>query len=379
MPFDFNSLDDAKTVLDKLESGEDLESTPAPAPAELPQDPEPTITRVESPSVDSFVPAPSIEEVPPKEEPTPVDAPAMFTPEALSDEQKATMQYAPNFGYEVKGEKKEFDDRLKSIIKTEEDEDFVRQLMTKSDGIDGLKTKLDEANANVKTFQDQFAASTEEVGTMKEFFTSIISDREAKDLRSVSKKLNIADDDILKYAMEIASERQLPVEQRMAIEGQRKMNEQMLAQTAQANQVQAVASNEALMLQNQKAQMQEQMLDFSIAQGHKQLSDMMAQHGVDLKQEVINNGRLLNAQRIANGLAEVSVPEALSETVKKFGIYNQAVKPVAPQVIAQPQARPAAIPTINGGVKTAVQKTPSTIEDLRTAFDTLNKNERSGH
>ncbi len=66
--------------------------------------------------------------------------------------------YTPNFSYEYRTlagirEKKEFDDRLKQIIKTKEDEDFVRQMVTKAEGLDVNKrnlTQIEEKYANIE-------------------------------------------------------------------------------------------------------------------------------------------------------------------------------------------------------------------------------------
>ena len=47
--------------------------------------------------------------------------------------------FVPNLEYEVRGQKKQFDERLKDLIKSKEHEDLIRDLHTKADGIDTIK------------------------------------------------------------------------------------------------------------------------------------------------------------------------------------------------------------------------------------------------
>lgn len=54
-----------------------------------------------------------------------------------------------DFTYKVQGEVKEFDERLKNIIKTKEDEAFVRDLLERADGIHHVKEHRDRLKSEV--------------------------------------------------------------------------------------------------------------------------------------------------------------------------------------------------------------------------------------
>lgn len=77
-------------------------------------------------------------------------------------------QYQPNFTYEFRTlegvrEKKEFDERLKSIIKTKEDEEFIRQLVTKADGLDVNKRNLTQAQEQMQSIQKDYESMKNDV------------------------------------------------------------------------------------------------------------------------------------------------------------------------------------------------------------------------
>ena len=62
--------------------------------------------------------------------------------------------YEPNYSYSVLGEEKTFDDRFKPVIKTKEDEDFVRGLHEKADGLDHYKDKFSRKETEFDSLND---------------------------------------------------------------------------------------------------------------------------------------------------------------------------------------------------------------------------------
>lgn len=105
-------------------------------------------------------------------------------------------QYTPNFSYEFTAlggikEKKEFDDRLKSIIKTKEDEEFIRSLVTKADGLDVNKKNL-ESERGIRTKLET------EYTDLRKDVDFVLSAAERKDIFTIGNTLGLSKDEIRK-------------------------------------------------------------------------------------------------------------------------------------------------------------------------------------
>lgn len=146
--------------------------------------------------------------------------------------QTEVQKYEANLAYEVYGKKKEFDARVKEWIKSKEDEDFIRDLYTKADGIEGLKTQRDQ-------YRNQFNELSSEVnavldaaskGDLKAVLTSVGWD--VSNIGNVLHGLGVSKDDIIKYAYQLA---QLTPEQE-TLQNQLRQEELKRKQLEQQNQ-----------------------------------------------------------------------------------------------------------------------------------------------
>ena len=88
--------------------------------------------------------------------PTPENPEAGESPEAPPVEVPAEPQYQPNFEYRVGSKVKEFDERLRSIIKDKETEEYVRDLVTSSEGIQAVKAHRDQALDQLNQYMDNY-------------------------------------------------------------------------------------------------------------------------------------------------------------------------------------------------------------------------------
>lgn len=64
--------------------------------------------------------------------------------------------YKPTFSYKVKGEEKEFDDRFKEIIKSKEDEEYVRDLYERADGLPHIKEHLNRLQTELGSYEKKY-------------------------------------------------------------------------------------------------------------------------------------------------------------------------------------------------------------------------------
>lgn len=366
---EFNTLEDAQSALEAIGSGEEvtaeLDSTAIETPVETP----------DTPAIDTPV------------ETAPIETPAESTVaqevelpvESVKPEDAEKMTYNPNFEYNVKGETKEFDSRLKSAITSPEDEDFIRDLVTKADGMDSFKEKLEESKAKQSEYEGTIATLGERTHTLENFYTNIVKERDNGNHRGACKSMGLSDDDILKTAIEIAGERNLPTEERTKLENDRKMAEQQALQQAQFQQQQMAIANsnatKAQELDDKATEHQRQELQFAISNQHADLMTAMKASNIDLEKEVIATGAFMQQTR-AEGQPNVTVAEALKATVDKYSVY--VAKPSVPVVSSHTSNRPqpVAIPTIAGGSTAPVATAPKSIEDLKKEYERLN-NEHS--
>src|SRR5688500_3044500 len=70
---------------------------------------------------------------------TTTEPPKETEPPTEGEPPKEVPQYTPNYKFKVMDEEKEFDDFLKGAIKTKEDEEKLRDIVTKAYGLDAHK------------------------------------------------------------------------------------------------------------------------------------------------------------------------------------------------------------------------------------------------
>jgi len=110
--------------------------------------------------------------------------------------------YSPDYSFKVRNDDFEFDEKLKPFITSKEIEDHVRELYTKSHGIDYLKKGLDEKSSAINQLTSNHTQLKEEYDAMMYGFNKLDS-MAKKDFTNFQKSLKISDDIILNRAAEI--------------------------------------------------------------------------------------------------------------------------------------------------------------------------------
>lgn len=368
---EFNTLEDAQKAMEAINEGEEV--TPELSTTEIETAPVEPVAENNEPAPEVI---PAVESA---SEPAPAESGTVqveeLAIEAVKPEDTANLKYNPSFEYNVKGESKEFDDRLKSVIASPEDEDFIRDLVTKADGMEGFKEKLEETKAKQEEYEGTIATLGDRNNALTTFYTDVQKERENGNYRGACKSLGLSDDDILKTAIEIANERNLPAEERTRIENDRRATEQRTLETARVTQYQQQLvqqnADQARQLDEQATANQLKELQFAISSGHSDLATTMKTSNIDLEKEVIATGAYMQQTR-AEGQPPVTVAEALKATVDKYSVYTN--KPTMPAVSTHTSSRPqpVAIPTIAGGTTSPVATAPKSLDDLQKAFTRLN-------
>lgn len=131
-----------------------------------------------------------------------------------ADATAQSQEYTPSYKYKVLDEEKEFDTRLHGIIKSKDDEEFLRDLYTRADGLENYKQKLSMRDTEFDTYRNQMAP-------VVEGFKKLKAARDSGKLQDLFYDLGLDEDTVLQYALSIASERELPEQQRVAVQQNR--------------------------------------------------------------------------------------------------------------------------------------------------------------
>lgn len=110
--------------------------------------------------------------------------------------------YEANHTYKVYDEEKTFPEQLKTIVKDKETEDFVRDLLTKADGLDGMKPRHQEAVQQRDDYRSQvdfYKADINRVLTLRD-----------KQPHLFAAEVGISDDWIIQRAKEIVNAKETP-------------------------------------------------------------------------------------------------------------------------------------------------------------------------
>lgn len=276
--------------------------------------------------------------------------------------------FTPNFKYKVMDQEKEIDDRLKTIVKTKEDEDFVRDILTKAEGLEAVNSKhkkLEEKHIELETdYNTHVVPYVREVENTKKLIAA--PNYEQRDYDSFFQKLGIPKDHILKYTKSILDYQDASPEQRAAIDNQR----QLRMQAAQLEE-------QSQFYQSQNTQFAVQARTFELNQeltkpevnSFVTAFDNLHGNGA-FRNQVINQGALI----FHNQKRDVPPSELVSLVMNQF----KGIQTVAPQVIPQqipanqvtpktttPPAKKPVIPNVHGTGGSPAKKVFTSLDEIK--------------
>lgn len=126
-------------------------------------------------------------------------------------------EYSPDYKFKVRNEEFEFDEKLRPLVTNKDVEDHLRDLYTKSHGIDYLKKGLDEKSNTITELSSGKSQLENEFNSMKEGFVRL-GEMSRNDFTSFQKSMEISDDAILKRAEEIIDYRSADNDRRHEID-----------------------------------------------------------------------------------------------------------------------------------------------------------------
>jgi hypothetical protein len=279
--------------------------------------------------------------------------------------------FTPNFKYKVMDQEKEFDPLFKGVIKTKEDEDKVRDILTKVEGFDAFKSnhaKLQEKHTSLEQdYNQNVVPYVREVESIKSLVAA--PNFEQRDYDSFFQKLGIPKDHILKYTKSILDYQDASPEQRAAIDNQRAMQAQMRQQQEQSH---------VLSSQNQSLAVQARTFELNTELAQPEVSSFAAAfdnlHGNGaFRNQVIQNGALI----FHNEKRDVPPSELVKLVMGQFsGIQKVQPQVVPPQnqnppVVQTPPAKKPVIPNVAGSGGSPAKKVFTNLDEIRAHRKTL--------
>ena len=276
--------------------------------------------------------------------------------------------YSPNLKFKVHDKELEFEPWMKDAIKNAEAEKKARELHEKAYGLDYVKQDRSQLRDRLKGIETEYRQQSQGIQQL----TGMI---QKKDFDSFFDAVNIQEDDVLRYALQIAQRRQNP--QLLQQHQQERQYKQQLGQAHSAQE----------QLQEQYAQVAVQAKTFEMNQVLSRPDVHAAREAFDARvgrpgafeEEVIKRGQY---HHYMSG-SDVSAEQAVSEVLHLIGPVAASQQPQAPviqtpgvqqtpgqQQVVAPAPKPV-IPNIQGRGTSPTKKVPTSLEDIKRIRDDM--------
>ena len=264
--------------------------------------------------------------------PAPQETEEEQEPAATGDEvesaEEATTEEKPGYeldrAYKANGEEKELEDWVVPLIGDKETEDKMKELFSKSDGIDGMEERLSKRN-------DEYTALKTEghkVDNVLNYAAKLAG--EGLMLQSLQ-ALGIKPDKIEKFAEQVYNYSEMSPEERQAFDTQ---------QSSQASLIKSEFEKTAMNSRNQEMQEKQASHNIDIGLAKPGVIDAAAEYDErvgakgSFKRFVTQEG-----ERLMGDNPQVTIQQAVDSSIKMLGLGS---KPATPTQSATPAAKPRA-------------------------------------
>ena len=254
--------------------------------------------------------------------------------EGEAKEAKEDNPYSPNYQYKFQDEMFDFDDRVKAAIKTPEDEEYFRDLYTKSRAMELMKTRAEETSSKVEEYKEKYESiesKATEQESMVNYFSSLLEGINRGDANAFNQLLSLsnANGQSLKNLGLVLAEH---LENPQKFDSVVQRNQQQYAQQNMQRQTEAVEYQQAE-LARQKTE-----LEVKKAISNPEISDIVEY--VDktwgagtFEQRVWQEGEHLEARNKSVTFEEI--PNIVKSVADFFG----KARPSSPEAAEAPKAR----------------------------------------
>jgi len=286
--------------------------------------------------------------------------------------------YVPDFNYKYKDEEFQFDERLQGLVKTKDDEQFVRDLVTAQKAIGEYKEvggirEIQEKLGNYERFETGFK-DHETLNNEINQLSGMLAQDNTAGFEAFRKHLGISKEQVMKWATEEAQGMQDPAVMQQ-IEAQRQMHEQNFNLQYQNNQMHNI--QEQQIVQQRTVELDTMLGSNDVAQKF----DTLVGTPGSFKQEVMNHGTSVYNQ--SGGKTILSVAEAVMAVQSKYqglvanqnsGTNEQVAPTPTQQVKSDPQRtvvvrqeNKQVIPNLGGGQGSPAKQKITNLAQMRAA------------
>jgi hypothetical protein len=282
-------------------------------------------------------------------------------PELVGDDSLATEtaplappvpEYKPDYSYKVYDTVKEFDPRLRGLIKTKEDETWVRDIVTKADGLEINKRNLEKVQKEHEQMRNEYTPLKRDVDL-------VLQMKDKKDYGSMFTALGLTKQEIMEFAYKEAQLMELTPQQRAEYDNYNKVQFSQYSLQQQNEDLQKKLGQ--IELTQRKAELQNALNSTDYGDVAKDFDQRNGPNA--LYNEVVRRGYFYAT---VQGI-EKSPQEIVSEIINVYGLKREApkLKPSAPKVDLP------VIPNTGSGSIAPVARKPKTVEELRAYAKTL--------
>ena len=273
-----------------------------------------------------------------------------------------TPEYEPNYGFNVKDESFEFDERIRPVITSKENEDYVRELYTKAHGLDSYKTKLEARENDYNQLNAKYSEAESNFNKLKAGVEHL-DNLSKNDFGTLQQTLSISDDAVIARAVEIMELEKKSPEERQRIQNLQNRNVEYYNTRQELDSLKQ--QNEQLMQAQHESQMTSAMAVPEVASFISNFEASMGQGAFRRHVDQYGSAMYYSGQH-------VSPQQAVEHVVKTYGSLVQPAPatPVATPVPSAPKAPPPPPSNMGSGVnQTATKVQYRSLDDIRKAAE----------
>ena len=281
--------------------------------------------------------------------------------------------YTPSYKYKILDKEYEFDAWMKPLLKDKETEEKLRDLVTRSHGIDEIKKSRDELRTKLEDVEPKY----KNIDASLTYLSDLVN---RGDIRAFVEAVKLPKKQLLQYAIEELKYLQLPAEERGRIDAERAEQERLVSLETQ---------NQTLQQQLYQASVQSRNHELSMVTSRPDVAAVVNQFNA-----LVGKPDAFRAKVVEKGLthfhltgqdltAEQAVEAVLSEVRPLLGVSASIAQGQAGQATlgqgamqaGQPvvvrETKPT-IPNLQSGGVSPVKKQPRSLDDLRKLRNQLN-------
>jgi len=265
-------------------------------------------------------------------------------------------EYTPDYSYKVRDEEFQFDEFLQGSVTSKDQEEALRELYTKSRGLEGYKDKLTSREHEYNELMNEAGTYADGFKTLKKYVDIA---NESGDFREVSNALGLSEEKLLEYAYNLAKEHTLPEDQRALLKENRELSDRLRtveSSVSQHEQIQQDNSVKNLQMAIEDA-MKQNPNSMQVYEAMKKVDRDMFQEMHHLGAEMQKGGLNPSVQSVVDNLVNKNNYLLELEELRQNKTNNPAVQ-------ADIGQKPT-LPTVKGNNTAAVVKEVSSLDDLR--------------